>query len=129
MRSWVKRASLMIVLAIAACNSTPVYNVERSAFTAPEALSNKQAVEAILSAGDKLGWNMAEIRPGHIRGDLQVSKHSATVDIKYDGRGYSIVHVNSNNLKYDSEKGSIHKTYNSWIENLERQIKAESGIV
>jgi hypothetical protein len=123
------RASVFAVLAIAACNSTPIYDVDRSTFASPDPLTNEQASEAILNAGSKLGWDMIEVRPGHIRGDLNIRRHAATVDVKYDARGYSITHVNSQNLKFDPVERSIHKTYNSWIENLDTQIKAESGIV
>ncbi len=130
MRSWIKRASVILVLAIAACNTKPVYNVERSSFNTADALSSEQAAEAIMNAGSKLGWSMSEVGPGLIRGDINVrSKHQATVDISYDGRGYSIAYVGSENLKYDAEKGVIHRNYNSWVQNLDRQIRVESGSV
>ena len=49
---------------------------------------------------------MTEVGPGVIRGDINVrSKHQASVDITYDGQGYSIAYAGSENLKYDAEKG------------------------
>ncbi len=130
MRQWITRASVLVaLLAITACNhATPVYNVESAAYNT-DALDGTQAEKAIKTAGTKLGWNMAKLEPGLIRGTLNLRKHVAVVDISYDGRGYSIDYVDSENLKYDEETGQIHKNYNSWIQNLERQIRLESGNV
>jgi hypothetical protein len=130
MRTWIRSASIVLVLAIAACTTKPVYNVERSTFNAKDSLSNEQASEAIFNAGSHLGWSMTEIAPGHIRADINVrGKHQASVDINYDGRGYSIAYVDSENLKYDAEKGVIHRNYNSWVQNLDNQIRLESNSV
>ena len=132
MRSWTKWASIVFVFAIAACNLNvkPVYNVDRASFNSPEPLTEAQATEAILNAGSKLGWNMVEVESGLIRGDINVrGKHDASVAVSFDGQGYSINYNDSQNLKYDPETGSIHKNYNSWVQNLERQIRIESGSV
>ncbi len=129
MRQWITRASVLVALAITACNhATNVYNVEGAGYNI-DALDGSQAEQAIKTAGTKLGWNMAKLEPGLIRGTLNLRKHVAVVDISYDGRGYSIDYVDSENLKYDEETGQIHKNYNSWIQNLERQIRLESGNV
>lgn len=130
MRKWINRASVLIVLAITACNhATDLYNVERSSYNVVDALSSARAEKAIKNAGSRLGWQMTTVQPGLIRGTLNLRKHYAVVDINYDGRGYSIDYIDSENLKYDDEKGKIHKSYNKWIQNLERQIRIESGNV
>jgi hypothetical protein len=131
MRKWMSRATVLVALAITACvsHATPVYNVDRASYNTSDALDSDRAARAIKTAGTKLGWDMAEVQPGLIRGTLNVRKHHAVVDIDYDGRGYSINYVESENLNYDPEKLAIHKNYNSWIHNLERQIRLESGNV
>lgn len=45
-----------------------------------------------------------------------------TVVIKYSDNGYDIVYGSSYGLKYDGAK--IHGTYNRWLQNLNKQIKA-----
>lgn len=129
MQSWISRLSVVFVLAIAACNAKPVYDVARASYNSTDPLTQEEATEAIFNAGSKLGWSMTEVQPGLIRGDINVrNKHQATVDITYDGEGYSIVYAGSENLKYDPDDGTIHKNYNSWVQNLERQIRIESGV-
>jgi hypothetical protein len=46
---------------------------------------------------------------------------TATVDIPYSKKTYSIVHKSSNGLKYDGSK--INKQYNKWIMNLDNAIQ------
>lgn len=128
MRQWITRASILMVLAITACNhGTPIYNVESADYNAAEGLDSTQAEKAIKTAGTRLGWNMAKLEPGLIRGTLNLRKHVAVVDIAYDNRGFAIDYVDSEELKYDEETGEIHKSYNKWIKNLERNIMLESG--
>jgi len=121
-------ASLLIALAITACvsHATDIYNVERSSYNASEPLDAKSAEKAIRSAGSKIGWQMDTIRPGLIRGTLNVRSHLAVIDINYDARGFSIDYVDSENLNYDEETNAIHKSYNKWIGILERRIRAEA---
>ena len=78
MRQWITRASVLVaLLAITACNhATPVYNVESAAYNT-DALDGTQAEKAIKTAGTKLGWNMAKLEPGLIRGTLNLRKHVA----------------------------------------------------
>jgi hypothetical protein len=49
--------------------------------------------------------------------------HTATAEVKYNTKTYSIRYLDSTNL--DASGGNIHKNYNGWIENLDREIRAE----
>ncbi len=130
MRLWVMRASVLLVLAVTACNhATPIYNVPSAEYNATESLSDVDAEKAIKTAGTRLGWTMSKLEPGLIRATLNLRSHVAVVDIAYDDRGYAIDYVDSENLKYDETEGEIHKSYNKWIRNLERYIALESGNV
>jgi hypothetical protein len=77
--------------------------------------------QAILSAGNSLGWRMQPQGPGKIQGTLNLRDQSALVDIDYSATTYSIKYKDSSNLHYDGN--SIHKNYNGWIENLDRAIR------
>ena len=44
------------------------------------------------------------------------------VDVSYDTQAFSIRYKDSINLDYGD--GKIHKNYNGWIENLDREIRA-----
>ncbi|MCG8122984.1 MAG: hypothetical protein N0E55_03310, partial [Candidatus Thiodiazotropha taylori] len=61
------------------------------------------------------------VKPGHIVATIMKRGTTATVDIPYNKKSYSIVHKSSNGLKYDGSK--INKQYNKWIVNLDNAIQ------
>lgn len=115
------------ILFIAGCRSAPLYNVERSSFNLSEQKSMSEITEAIQRAGTRLGWQMNVERPGLMTGTLNLRSHQAVVEIPYDTAGFSIAYRDSTNLDYDGT--SIHKNYNSWIQNLEREIRVQASAI
>lgn len=115
------------ILFIAGCRSAPLYNVERSSFNLSEQKSMSEITEAIQRAGTRLGWQMNVERPGLMTGTLNLRSHQAVVEIPYDTTGFSIAYRDSTNLDYDGT--SIHKNYNSWIQNLEREIRVQASAI
>lgn len=55
------------------------------------------------------------------------NKHTATVDVKYTDKGYSITYASSTNLNFTDKGGTrlIHPHYNTWVEALNRAIQLE----
>jgi len=45
------------------------------------------------------------------------------MEIEYDTKQYSITYKDSQGLKYDGSQ--IHKTYNSWVHNLDNRIRVQ----
>ncbi len=116
-------AALVFSLVSACATRVPVYNI----VNAPVDVSNKKATldevgDAIRRAGAALGWQMKLVKPGLIAGTLNLRTHTANVDIAYNYKTYDITYKDSANLDY--EGGTIHKNYNGWIQNLDRQIRA-----
>jgi hypothetical protein len=83
--------------------------------------------QAIVRAGAGLTWQMRADRPGHILGTLTLRTHVAVVDIDYSPKAYSIKYKDSTNLDYNGS--TIHRNYNSWIENLDRAIKVQLTVL
>jgi len=79
--------------------------------------------KAIKRAGNSLGWQIKEDKPGHMTGTLYLRRHTAIVDISYDRKTYSITYKDSKELNYDGEV--IHQNYNGWIQNLDNAIKGQ----
>jgi len=125
MRSVAARAVLVAFAAAVLAGCTPVYNVKDApivtASGAPASASDVQ--KAIERAGATLGWRMHPVRPGLIVATLQTRSYTAVVDITYDANAYSITYNNSANLNYDGT--NIHRTYNGWVRNLDRVIRAQ----
>lgn len=113
-------AAACAVLVLAGCRTAPVMNVVDAPVGA--ARSAQQVEQAIISAGNSLGWQMRPGGPGRIEGTLLLRDHRAVVDIDYTPRTYSIRYKSSSSsLHYDGN--TIHKNYNGWIENLDRAIR------
>lgn len=111
-----------VLLTACATTGQPVYNVSQSPIVAKVRTSDDVS-KAIVRAGAGLGWQMVPDRPGHITGTLKVRAHVAVVDIDYNPKFYSIKYRESSNLNYDG--ANIHRSYNSWIQNLDRQIQIQ----
>lgn len=126
-----KLRSLMTVVVLGAfvvlvgCRTAGVLNIE----DAPINASAKpiDVKKSILRAGAALGWQMKDAGDGHIIGTLILRSHVAKVDITYDTKKYSIRYKDSTNLNYDGT--NIHSNYNGWIQNLDRNIKAQLTIL
>jgi hypothetical protein len=78
--------------------------------------------QAILQAGLARQWVMTPVQPGVINGTLKVRDHQVNIQITYSPAIYSIHYVSSNNLLADN-KGNIHRNYNHWIANLNKEIQ------
>ena len=117
--------ALFVLLPLAACTSKPILNVsnEPIVVASGRTATMDNVRDAILRAGSKLGWQMTPAAPGVVDGRLNLRDHVAMIDVKYDTQSFSIVYRDSTNLDY--RNGQIHRNYNGWIENLNREIRAE----
>ena len=81
--------------------------------------------EAIWRAGRKLGWSIAVLSPGRLRGTFHHRRHVAVVSIAHDGQLFSIRFEGSENLREDRDR--IHERYNVWVARLAEKIEAEAA--
>lgn len=112
-------AAIAVAGALAGCARTaPVHNVN-----APVSVGHtqEQVRAAILKAGQQRRWIMSEAGPGVIKGRMQSRGHTADIRITYSANNYAINYENSSNLK--AQGGKIHKNYNRWVNNLDKQIQ------
>ena len=116
-----------LMLILAGCRSNPVLNIDDSPVNVDGKYSTNDVKKAITRAGAALGWTMKVRKTGHIIGTLFLRKHVAIIDIRYTKKGYSITYKDSQNLNYDGT--NIHKNYNGWIQNLNRQIQAQLSAI
>lgn len=72
-------------------------------------------------SGAEKRWNMREVKPGLIRGNIDVRSHQAEISIPYSNTEYAINYVSSSNLM--AEGGLIHRNYNKWIKLLDESIQ------
>jgi hypothetical protein len=125
------RWTLLFAVAVAAagCTSQPIYNVTDAPVTAMsgKALSMNEVQTAIVRAGVPLGWQIAPEKPGRLTGRLALRTHVAVVDIEHNTKTYSIKYRESTDL--NEKDGTIHRNYNSWVQNLDRAIRAQLSLL
>lgn len=125
MKKWLGIFAVIIATALlSGCEGTMAQNVEHQA-TPVKNVSDADMVKAIKAAGAGLGWVITEVKPGLMKGTLNLRSHTAVVNIPYTSNDYSIEYVSSNNLDYNAEKNTIHKNYNSWVQNLKNAIDVQ----
>lgn len=128
---WIFWVVAMVVFV--GCQGAPVFNVKDASINP---VSGKEptledVTRAIVSASTSStpAWNMQVVKPGHIVATLHNRSHMAAVDIQYTTKGYSITRKETANLKYDAEKGTIHKGYNKWVQLLSSNIGARLSLL
>ena len=120
--------SVFLAVFLSACGtSRPLTNLNdhNIEYLVGEGKSLDDVKMSILQAGQTLGWEMQPVRPGFIRGTLNLRSHTAIVDIPYSLKSYSIIYVDSVNLDYDGH--NIHRSYPRWVNNL--KVKIDEFIV
>jgi hypothetical protein len=116
--------ALSVLIVAVGCRTAPIYNVTNQGIvpSGGKPKSLEQIKTAIVEAGRAKGWIMKDIAPGRLDAELHLRSHVAFVEIAYSPTSYSITYKNSINLNYDGT--NIHPNYNSWIQNLQREIES-----
>jgi len=112
--------ALVGLFILAGCRSANVYNAVDNPISVRT--SEDKVFNAIRTAGAKMGWQIKKIKPGLAQGQLNLRRHLAIVEIPYSTISYSINYKSSMELDYDPETNTIHKNYNSWVQNLKNAI-------
>tara|TARA_Y100001956_G_C4128762_1_gene192095 strand:+ start:4438 stop:4830 length:393 start_codon:yes stop_codon:yes gene_type:complete len=118
-------ATLLALLLVGCGRVQPVMNVEDT----PVAynLQSKQVKSAIMQAASNRGWVVEEVGPNELNAKIHVRSHYAEIKIPYNEKFYSIIYLNSENLKADD--GKIHRNYNRWVNNLNVDIKRQLSVI
>ncbi|HBR1846552.1 TPA: hypothetical protein L9M49_003498 [Klebsiella quasipneumoniae subsp. quasipneumoniae] len=114
---WIIAAT--VVGALAGCARTAPIEQVNAIVSAGH--TEAQVKDAIIKAGAQRQWIMSDAGPGVIKGKLQNRDHVADIKINYSATSYSIVYVSSINLM--ASNGKIHRNYNRWVHNLDKDIQ------
>ncbi len=125
--SALKVLMLAIAVMLVGCRTAPraMYEVERVQVVASRALSMDEVEKAVRAGGISAGWQMVSRGPGNMEGIYVQRQHRAVVNITYDTTGFSIKYKDSVDMRYDGTGISVY--YNTWVQNLERGIRANWG--
>lgn len=104
------------------CANKPIYNVQDHPIpVAAQQLPLDRIEAVIVKAGQSRHWKFEHAGEGHLIATQVEPKHSATVDIYFNQRNFRIIHQATTGLK--EKDGTVHRTYNRWIHNLETDIE------
>jgi hypothetical protein len=122
-KSLITCLALSVVL-FAGCKSAPMYEVVAAPIPtmAGKTLTMDEITKAMVRAGARAGWQVAPERPGVLVGHYAQGQRTATVGIEHDTKAYSIKFRDST---LRSDGASIHRLYNTWVQNLDRSIRVE----
>ena len=115
--------ALFLVFATTGCRTSKVLNVPTQ--TVAKKMTKEAMYKAIYRAGHTRGWEMQKVSDGVVDATYARRGFTVTATITYTADTYKIDYKSSKGLKYDEKNQTIHKNYNSWIENLKRQINME----
>jgi len=115
---------ILIIVSCTSFTSAPFqHEVQGYHLTAP--VDKEKLVAAIKFSLLHLNWiitgqeNDNTIQAKYVKGGGQIQ---CNIEISYDDNGYSIRYVDSKGLDYDAERMLIHKNYNRWMANLNKNI-------
>lgn len=112
---------ILICMCVVGCRTfPPVHNIEHQAVS----VHDQQRVEEMIIAGGMRakGWQISKVKDGLLLGTFAIRAHQFTVEIPYTADEYSILYKDSENLRYNAKKNTIHPRYNRTVANLARSI-------
>ena len=115
-----------MLIFLSGCRSmriVPVVNIHNSSIEVDGKYSKNDIKKAIITAVKGQGWGIQSKKRNHIVAVLFVRQITASIDIRFNKKSYSITYKDSTNLNYNGTK--IHRNYNTWIQNLDNRIQTE----
>ena len=118
------RATLiaLTLLTAAGCTSKPVLNTQHE-LPADIQISEEKMKTVIVTALQKRNWTVQRLSPQLVQAEITIrNQYYAAIDIRYTRNSYAITYRDSRDLGY--KDGKIHRNYNRWVNNLDRDIMA-----
>lgn len=131
MKKIFKLGLVFTVLAIlfTGCGTTTLQNMNSSIPMDTKNITMENIEKGINRAAASLGWKVEKSKNGELIATLSLREHIAKVKIVYTLTKYNITYIDSSNLKYNSSNNTIHSNYNGWIQNLNKGIQIQLGLL
>ena len=118
----------LIVLALMtlslSASAARLAEIETGRVAYDSSVDHGKIVAAIKKACLGRGWGIKEEKGNQIIATLHLRSHYVELDINWSDGEIRLEYITSRNLKYKEKKGKrmIHGRYNSWVQNLVRDI-------
>ncbi len=116
-----------LVIASGCRQLPPVLDLTDQPVALARTLTEEQVKNAIIKGGGARGWIIQEAGPGVLSGTVGMRGNlSATIEIRYDDKTYSITRKSSQGFRF--KDGKIHPRYNGGIMKLNQEIKVQLNL-
>ena len=113
-----------LVLAAGCRKSVPMHDSGEQRIDNPK-LTLDVMTDVIKDAAVQRQWIVKVEKPGYIVATQETRGHRARVGISYTANTFAIKYLDSGNL--NAQDGNIHAQYNTWVRNLERDIRVRAS--
>ena len=129
---WLVMAFALSLLAAGPASAARTAEIYEPEIEVPAGKNLSDVKSAIRKAFFARDWRAKDVGANQMQGQHTKSgrkgvEHKAVVLVKYDSKTIKIQYKESEELKYDPETKKIHGTYNKWVKNLEKDIRANLG--
>jgi hypothetical protein len=111
-------ATALAVLSLGCAGRQPL-NVNSPIVAKPDA-TPADIAKAIIRAGVNSSWRIVEQGPGQLSGIRIQGPHTAAINISYTTKDYK-VSIRESTLS--APDGTVHRTLNRWLQELDQQIR------
>ncbi|GLP97022.1 hypothetical protein [Paraferrimonas sedimenticola] len=92
----------------------------------PKQVDSDELLTLFKAAGLRRGWMVEPNGDGSFTAEIWVrSRHFVAVDIVVRDGVYDILYKDSENMNYNPDNQKIHRKYNGWVRNLNKDIQSE----
>lgn len=120
LRSIAILAAALAVVSVGCAGRQPL-NVSTPIVSKPNVTSGEVA-KAIMRGGLNASWRIVEQSPGLLTGMRVQGPHTASVNISYTTTEYQ---VSVKESSMTSPDGTVHRTLNRWLKELDQQIRSQ----
>lgn len=124
MRKTVIFLSMLTILS--GCRTTSILSIENMPVPTMKdgsSVLKERVKQAILAGCSDRGWTARVVGEDMIEADIIVRTYRVKVRIPFSDSHYSILHEDSQGLRYNEQKGTIHRVYNRWVSFLDKSIQ------
>jgi uncharacterized lipoprotein YmbA len=111
---------------LAGCGTSAPITVASYSLSRATQASQAEMQTAIYKALKRRGWHLQSDDGRQIQARYnKQNRHIVDIRIDYSANDFKIHYLSSQGMNFNAKKNTIHRNYNRWVANLERDISSE----
>lgn len=117
---------LCSALFLAGCGTSAPITVASYSLNSTQQSNQAHVQSAIYKSLKRRGWQLTSDNGHQIQARYnKQDRHIVDIKIDYSANSFKIHYLSSQGMNYNTKKNTIHRNYNRWVANLERDISSE----